>query len=140
MHKASRERRRRRSRHPLSALRYQLDAARRQAHCEGIVVSDEDGLCLAASGETRACAEVAARLPLVARSLDYFEGQVHTNKAISAAGDDRGPWSVKMSRIAVDASELFVCTIGGAEVDDERLRRELYRTARGATRILAHSA
>lgn len=129
MPKTPRERRRRRSPDPLQALRYQLDETRRRGHFDGMVVADEDGLCLAASGETVACDEIAARLPLIARSLDYFEGLVRSPKA---------RWPVRMSRIAIDKSRLFVCAIGGKQ-NEPSARRQLDRSARGATRILATS-
>src|SRR5262245_50820945 len=70
----SSERRRRRSKDPLQALHLQLDACRRAAALDGMVLSDEDGLLLAATGDRDACDEVAARLPLIGRRSPAFEG------------------------------------------------------------------
>lgn len=124
------DRRRRRSINTTQALCYQLDMSRRAAKLRGIVLSDEDGVCLAAAGDTDACDEVAARLPLVGRKVPEFEG-------ILLAPEQA--WDVVMRRFQVHGAPLFVCAIGGS--GDKRARTEqLDKTIGGASRILAPAA
>jgi hypothetical protein len=119
------ERRQRRSSDPLRALRLQLDACRVDAAIDAMVISDESGLCLAASGSFHTCGEVAAQLPLVANDIDYFEGTV-------SATDES--WDVALRRVEVLGTPLFVCAVGGAGL---RRARQLDRSVGGMARILA---
>jgi hypothetical protein len=120
----ARERRQRRSDNTTLALHYQLDACRRAARLDGLILSDEDGFCLAASGDPQACHEVAAQLPFIGRKVRDFEGVL--------LGTD-GRWRICMHRFGVPGGELFLCAIGpgGAERD-----RQLARSRGAVRRIL----
>jgi hypothetical protein len=119
------ERRRRRSDDPLEAMRLQLDACRRDARVDAMVIFDEQGLSLAASGSFHTCDEVAATLPLIGRNLDYFEGEVSSPE---------GAWDLAMRRFCVDGGSLFVCAVGGGT---RERTRQLARTMSCATRLLS---
>ena len=121
----SAERRRRRSHDTLKALHLQLDACRRAGELDGMVLSDQDGLLLAATGDPEACDEIAAQLPLIGQRVSEFEGVL-----LSAENG----WRVRMRRFRVGRSELYLAAIGGAATTSER---ELGRGIGGATRILA---
>lgn len=119
------DRRQHRSDDPLEAMRLQLDACRRDTRVDAMVIFDEQGLSLAASGSYHTCDEVAATLPLIGRSLDYFEGELSSPE---------GAWDLAMRRFRVDGGSLFVCAVGGAS----RIRsRQLLRSMGCATRLLA---
>lgn len=119
-----RERRRRRSENTTLALHYQLDSGRKAARLDGFVLSDEDGFCLASSGDPEACQEVAARLPFIGRKVPEFEGVL--------LGTESG-WRIRMKRMAVGGAELYLCAIGNhAEVGD----KEMARMGGGVRRIL----
>lgn len=119
-----RERRRRRSENTTLALHYQLDSGRKAARLDGLVLSDEDGFCLASSGDPEACQEVAARLPFIGRKVPDFEGVL--------LGTESG-WRIRMKRMAVGGAELYLCAIGNhAEVGD----KEMARMGGGVRRIL----
>jgi hypothetical protein len=117
-------RRSHRSHDTLEALHLQLDACRKDAELDGMVLSDEDGLTLAATGDAVACDEIAARLPLIGRKVSDFEGVL-----LSAENG----WRVRMRRFIVAGTELYLCAIGGSEQRDA----ELGRGVGGAARILA---
>ena len=87
-----RERRQRRSDNTTLALHYQLEACRQAARLDGLVLSDEDGFCLAASGDPQACHEVAARLPFIGRKVREFEGVLLGTE---------GGWRIRMQRFGV---------------------------------------
>jgi hypothetical protein len=120
----ARERRQRRSDNTTLALHYQLDACRRAARLDGLILSDEDGFCLASSGDPRACHEVAARLPFIGRKVAEFEGVLLGTE---------GSWRICMHRFGVPGGDLYLCAIGtgGAERD-----RQLARSRGGVRRIL----
>jgi len=118
------DRRRRRATDVALALRYQLDACRGPSAMEGLVVADEDGLCLAASGPLETCHEVAAVLPFLGRRK-HFQGTV-----LSAKGGLR----VLVRAFDFGGQELYACAIGG---DERRRAADLDRSVAGVTRILA---
>ena len=105
-------------------MRLQLDACRRDAHVEAMVIFDEQGLRLAASGSFHTCDEVAATLPLIGRNLDYFEGELTSPE---------GAWDLAMRRFCIDGGSLFVCAVGGRT---RERARQLLRTMGCATRLL----
>ena len=116
-----RERRRRRSDNTTLALHYQLEECRRAARLDGLVLSDEDGFCLAASGDPQACHEVAAQLPFIGRKVREFEGVLLGSE---------GGWRICMHRFGVPGGELYLCAIGaGGEERDRHMAR-----SRGAVR------
>jgi hypothetical protein len=119
------DRRRKRAGDVALALRYQLDACRDGADLEAMVVADEDGLCLAASGPVDTCHEVAAVLPFLGRTQKEFEGTVLS---------ERGGLRVHVRAFAFGGQELYACAIGGRE---DRRAQELERSVTGVARILA---
>jgi hypothetical protein len=118
------ERRKRRSQDTLEALRLQLDACRQDAELEAMVLGDEDGLCLACAGDP-SCQEVAARMALVHRKIENFEGTV--------VAPERA-WNLRMRRFRAAGSWLVLCAVGGG---GEPRGREIQRSILGVTRILA---
>lgn len=118
------ERRRRRATITRKALEYQLLSCCEDGRIEAMVVADGDGLALAASGDTYACDEVAARMVLVGRRINEFSG------TLLGAGH---AWHVQMRKIAFEGSELLVCAVGGTP---EARTRQIKRGAEGALRIL----
>lgn len=120
-----RDRRRKRASDVALALRYQLDASRSLVHMEALVVADEDGLCLAASGPLDTCHEVAAVLPFLGRRRPTFQGTV-----LSAKGGLR----VLVRAFDFGGQSLYACAIGG---DESQRAAELERSVTGVTRILA---
>ena len=119
-----RERRRRRSENTSLALHYQLDSGRKAARLDGLVLSDEDGFCLASSGDPEACQEVAARLPFIGRKVPEFEGVL--------LGTESG-WRIRMRRMAIAGTELYLCAIGNPNATRDH---DMTRTSGGIRRIL----
>ncbi|HTE51899.1 MAG TPA: hypothetical protein VK698_13685 [Kofleriaceae bacterium] len=107
----ARERRHRRSDNTTLALHYQLDACRQAAKLEGLILSDEDGFCLATSGDPHACQEVAAQLPFIGRKVPDFEGVLLGTE---------GGWRIRMHRFGVPGGQLFLCAIGPGGTERER--------------------
>jgi len=121
---ANSERRVQRSNYTSEALFLQLNACREDSNLEAIVLSDEDGLCLAASGDTDTCDEIAANLPFVGAKAPNFEGVLFSpSKA----------WKVGVRRFEVLGTELYLCVAGGR---GEARDRELSRSLGGVARIL----
>ncbi len=118
------ERRRRRADSITLALTYQLDACCHDGRIQAMVVADGDGLPLAASGDTFACDEVAARMVHVGAKIREFNGTLL---------DGGARWDVQMRKVTVDGSELLVCAVGGTA---EQRKRQIARGAEGALRIL----
>jgi hypothetical protein len=63
------DRRTRRSTDRFLALRYQLEHTREKGGLEVLVLSDDDGLVIASSGDAAICAELGAIAPLVSKSV-----------------------------------------------------------------------
>lgn len=118
------ERRRRRADLITQALHYQLLACCEDGAMHAMVVADEDGLPLAASGDRQACDEVAATMVHVGARTGAFAG------TLLRSGQR---WDVDMTRIVVDGSPLVVCAVGGTP---EQRARQIARGAQGAMRIL----
>lgn len=118
------ERRSRRSNLITQALNYQLLACCEDGRMQAMVVADEDGLPLAASGDATECDEIAASMAQVAARTDQFAGTLY-----------RGGrhWEVQMAKVSIDGSELVVCAVGGSA---EQRWRQVHRGAQGARRIL----
>jgi hypothetical protein len=119
------DRRRRRTEDVMEALHMQLDACRADAELTAMIVADEHGMCLAASGEVMTCSEIAARLPMLGRKAGDFDGVLLGAK---------GGVPVAMKRIRIDGAELFACALGGVK---ERHAMQLVRAEQGVRRILA---
>jgi len=122
---ANDDRRRRRSSDLGEALRYQLDACREDAALQAVLVSDDMGLCVAASGAGSGEDELAAHLPQTARQ------GLRALPSLFAPGLER---EVEVKRFAVGRSVLIACAVGGGA----KTRAEvLARTEAGFRRILA---
>ena len=117
------ERRHNRSANTTRALCFQLNAALNRAELEGFVLTDEGGVCLAAAGNSYACDEIAAHLPLVGRKVGEFEGVLFGPGA---------QWDVQMRRFEVEGTQLFLCAIG----ESERRQAQLNHSVKGVSRIL----
>ncbi len=120
----SKERRKQRSQNTTMALCLQLDACRRAARLTGMVLSDRDGLTLATAGDSKACREIAARLPLLGQKTERFEGVLYSAEA---------DWEICMERFHAANSELYLCAIGGRA--DQRVP-QVQHSRQGVTRIL----
>lgn len=118
------ERRRHRSELITQALTYQLRACCEDGRMHAMVVADDEGLPLAASGDAQACDEVAATMARVATRTGEFNG------TLLRGGQH---WDVQMARVAVAGSQLVVCAIGGTA---EQRRQQVARGAQGTQRIL----
>ena len=125
---ASSDRRRRRTDLITQALTYQLLACCEDGGMHAMVVADEDGLALAASGDRHACEEVAATMVHVGARTSAFTG------TLLRSGQR---WDVEMTRVVVDGSPLVVCAVGGSP---EQRAHQLARGAKGALRILGAAA
>jgi hypothetical protein len=119
------ERRHRRSDCHSQALYYQLDACRERAMLEAMILADENGLCLAASGEPSICEEFAVHAAMVCEDTASFAGTV-----LSPARR----WDVSMQRFEIEGVPLYLCAIGG-EMNERA--QEIDRSMGGVSRILA---
>jgi hypothetical protein len=120
-----RERRRRRSENTTLALHYHLETCRTAGRLDGMVLSDEDGFCLAASGDPEACQEVAARLPFIGRKVPQFDGFLFSAES---------GWRIRMERVTVDGSNLYLCAIGSGKTAPQD---PITASRHGVQRILA---
>ena len=121
-----RERRVRRSDVTDKAMAYQLEACVERAGLTAMVVSDDQGLLVAASPWERQRSEtVAAMLPLVARGHDAASGLLD---------EGANKEQVLVSSFDADGVELYICAVGGF---DEQAHREVARAKVGISRILA---
>ena len=118
-------RRHRRSQEIVKALTYQLDTCREEADLEAMVVSDENGLCVASAGSPATCEEIAARLPMLGRRPEGWDGVLLSSK---------GGWQVLVKSFRVSGTELFACAVGRK---DRAMEQPLARSIEGVTRILA---
>jgi len=119
------DRRYKRSSEIFQALGHQLKACWEDGSLDGLVLSDEDGLCLAAAGPADTCGEVAATLPMLGRKAGDFKGILLA---------DRGGVSAMVQRFRVEDTELYMCALGG---DEDRQARQIARSISGCARILA---
>lgn len=119
------ERRQRRSDDPQVALAYQLETCCHQGGLDALILADEDGFCVAASGDPDACAEIAAQLGILGRKTEQFTGVL--------LGPDRR-WDVDMRRFDIEGAGLYMCAVGGPP---RSASDSLGRSIGGAARILA---
>ncbi len=115
------ERRHNRSANTTRALCFQLSAALRRAELEGMVLTDEDGVCLATAGDDHACDEIAAHLPMMGRKVGVFEGVLFGPEA---------QWDIQMKRFSVEGTDLFLCAIGEGEARNDQLQQSIDGVAR----------
>ncbi len=125
---SSTERRRKRSSDPNQAISFQLETCRKAAGLDAMILVDDHGLCIAASGHAPACEEFAARVSVMNREERGFEGEVWT---------DNERWRVHVRRFHIDGMELSLCAVGG--MDDGRAH-QVERSLRGVRRILTLAA
>lgn len=62
------DRREKRSARPFVALRYQLEHTQREGRMEALVLADDRGIAIAASGDPAVCNELASVAPFVSTS------------------------------------------------------------------------
>jgi hypothetical protein len=116
------ERRLRRSPEAFVALRYQLEHAREQGGLEALVLADDDGLVVAASGDSSLCAELGAIAPLMVRSI----------MGLPMPPLLRGA-EVAVRPIRIHGRELYLVSMGGGTARDALLTHSIT----GVHRILA---
>ncbi len=119
------ERRLQRSNDKYEALFYQLEACRERAKLDALVLADNDGLCVAASGDPTVCEEFAVHAAMVCDRTESFDGAVlsPTNR-----------WEVLMQRVDVAGTDLYLCAVGG---DPDGRAVEVDCSQGGVARILA---
>ncbi|MCP4448593.1 MAG: hypothetical protein GY811_25135 [Myxococcales bacterium] len=115
------ERRHNRSANTTRALCFQLSASLKRADLEGMVLADEEGVCLATAGDDHACDEIAAHLSLMGRKVGKFEGVLY--------GPD-AQWDIHMKRFDVEGTNLYICAIGNGEVRNDQLQQSINGVAR----------
>ncbi len=121
------ERRHNRSANTTRALCFQLSASLKRAELEGFVLTDEGGVCIAAAGDSHACDEIAAHLPLMGRKVDEFEGVLYGPGA---------QWDVQMQSFQVEGTQLYLCAIG----ESGKRQAQLAQSVTGVSRILMPAA
>ena len=119
------ERRSVRSTNSTKALTLQLDACRSDGGIDAMLIADEAGMAMAASGPRTICDEVAGRIVLVGAKIKDFHGTLL---------DHGRRWDVQMTKVQIDGSELLVCAVGGSA---SARGRQLARSVDGARRILS---
>ncbi len=118
-----------RSSDPLVALHYQLAFSRREGGLDAVVVADDSGVVVAASGGWAACEELAAYAPLLVRGDHAGRGSTSTGRLaeIGAHAD--------VQAIDVDGQTVLLCARG------ERAKAGAMRhVADGVARILSRAA
>jgi hypothetical protein len=100
------ERRRRRSDDPITALHYQLSAARTAGKLEAVVLVDDRGCLVAGAGAWPICEELAAYAPLLAEPAVIATAAVGTRIASLST-------EVEVQTVALDGAEALLATRGG---------------------------
>ena len=114
------ERRKDRCETTLGALSRLLEAARRRAETEALLVCDSAGLLVAGSGPAQLCDELAAHAPLV-QALPANDTVANSLTALERR--------LRVQRLCIDGLEVIVC---GTAAD----REVLSAVAAGCERIL----
>lgn len=119
-----RERRRHRSADTITALHYQLNAVRREAALDAVVLVDESGCLVAGAGAWPVCEELAAYTPLLG---DTPRARTVVSARIAAI-------SAQAERLSfdVDGQPVYLCGRGGTT----KRTSALSRAAEGVRRIL----
>lgn len=125
------ERRRRRSPDPITALHYQLSAARTDGKLEAVVLVDPSGCLVAGAGAWPVCEELAAYAPLLAHTKEVRNATLGSRIA-SLAG------SVEVHAFVAEGGETLICGRGGATPEERRAT--LAHAAAGCRRILRAAA
>jgi hypothetical protein len=123
------ERRQTRSSDPLVALHYQLAFSRREGGLDAVVVADDSGVVVAASGGWAACEELAAYAPLLVRG-DQGQAGYASNGRLAEIGVH-----ADVRAIDVGGQTVLLCARG------ERAKTGAMRhVADGVARILSRAA
>lgn len=109
----------------VTALHYQLAAARSDAGLEALVLVDDRGSLLASAGAWAPCEELAAFAPLLARPEEVSRGAVAGRLAALAE-------ETTSLALGDDAAPILLCGRGRAAD-----RATMLRAAAGCLRILA---
>lgn len=123
------ERRRRRSEDPITALHYQLSAARTDAKLEALVLVDDRGCLVAGAGAWPICEELAAYAPLLADPEIPSTFAVGTRIAALSR-------EVKVEPLPLGAASALLASRGG----NENRSAAVARAAAGCQRILSARA
>lgn len=126
------ERRRRRSEDPITALHYQLAAARAEGRLDAVVLVDDSGCLVAGAGAWPACEELAAYAPLLANPEAIASASVGTRIAALSA-------EVEVQCLDLDGAEILLCSRGGP-VNRGGAGDPMARAAAGCLRILRTAA
>lgn len=105
-------------------MRLQLEASRAASASDAMVLVDEDGLCVAASG-SMPHDEIAAYTAMVGNKVENFEGTLYSKTRC---------WNVRIRRFSTQGSRLFMCAVGGTDARGEAIQRSIG----GVSRILAN--
>jgi hypothetical protein len=121
------DRRRRRSDDTITALHYQLAAARHDGDLEALVLVDATGCLVAGAGAWPACEELAAYAPLLSDPAALDNPRVAERLASISTG-------TIVEQMRVDGSEVLLC---GRARRGWPSREPLHRAAEGCLRILS---
>ncbi|MCK9523062.1 MAG: hypothetical protein M0R76_08460 [Proteobacteria bacterium] len=120
------ERRKRRSHHMHEALELQLKATRQRGKFSAVVLTEAQGIPVAAAGDVVAAEEFAVRAPLLANGRRMWQGTLPTE----CGGSEK----VTISPIATSFGCLYMCALGG---DAAQGVAEVLIASQGVSRILA---
>lgn len=120
------ERRKRRSSDTITALHYQLAAARRDAGLTAVVLVDETGCLVAGAGAWPVCEELAAYAPLLNEPRDRLRTLVSMRIADLAKHVESLP-------MVIDGQNVLLC---GRGASSPKRGHALSRAAVGVRRIL----
>ena len=120
------ERRTNRSDNIFCALELQLAATARRARFSSIVLTEEQGLTVASTGNAGEVEEIAAMSPQLAPGGRIWQGKIRN--------DDGGSRLVTVAPIQSDTSKLFICAVGG---NSSIITSALLRGGQGVKRILS---
>ncbi len=104
------------------ALRYQLEASARGA-LEALVLSDDIGLCVAATGAVPH-EEIAAHTAMLGRRVESYEGMLRS---------ETSHWNVRIRRFHAEGAALYLCAVGGG---GQARADALHHSIGGVARIL----
>jgi len=122
----SEERRINRSDNINEALELQLEATARKARLSTLILTEKQGLTVAATGHIQPCEEIAASSPQLAPENNFWQERVRDEN-----GDGK---LITVAPIKTEWGTLYLCAIGGAE---SSINAALLLGGLGVTRILA---
>jgi len=122
----SEERRENRSDNIYKALELQLSATARRARFSALVLTEDQGLTVAASGDVDKVEEIAVLSPKLAPGSRFWQGNIR-----SSDGSNR---SVTVAPVETGAGHLYLCALGNVSAT---AIAELQLSGRGIDRILA---